>query len=324
MPKQLNRSRFSIAPMMDWTDRHYRYFIRLITQQSLLYSEMVTSGAVLNGDRDKLLAFSPQEGPVVLQLGGSNPKDLAICAKIGEDYGYAEINLNVGCPSDRVQSGKIGACLMADAELVAELLAQMKQAVTIPVTVKHRTGIDDQDSYLFMKEFVQTVMQSACDGFIVHARKAILCGLSPKQNRDVPPLDYPRVYQLKKDLPELSISINGGIKSIQESLLHLAHVDGVMIGREAYHNPFMLAQVDRSIFEQPPRDLTRIQVVEEMLDYIEGYLASGGKLQHISRHMLGLFHAQPNGKLWRRHLSEAASHPDANTKVILDALDRVR
>jgi len=323
MPNNMTHSRLSVAPMMDWTDRHYRYFIRLITKHSLLYSEMVTSGAVLNGDREKLLAFSPQEGPVVLQLGGSDPNDLATCAKIGEDYGYAAINLNVGCPSDRVQSGMIGACLMAHAELVAESLSQMKKAVSIPVTVKHRTGIDDQDSYEFMLGFVQRVMQSDCDGFIVHARKAILSGLSPKQNRDIPPLDYPRVYRLKKELPQLNISINGGIKSIEDSLDHLKQLDGVMIGREAYHNPYMLSGVDQRIFaaQQPP--LSRIEVVENMLDYIERYLAKGGKLQHISRHMLGLFHARPGGKGWRRHISEAASRADADTRVIIEALKLV-
>ncbi len=324
MPQDPLAHRLSIAPMMDWTDRHYRYFMRLITKQSLLYSEMVTTGAVLNGDREKLLGFSPEEDPLVLQLGGSDPKELALCAKIGEDYGYRQINLNVGCPSDRVQNGRIGACLMAEAELVAESVVQMKQAVKIPVTVKHRTGIDDLDSYEFLHGFVACISQSNCDAFIVHARKAILSGLSPKQNREIPPLDYQRVYRLKADFPELSISINGGVKSLDQALQHLQQVDGVMIGREAYHNPYILASADQQIFADTSPVVDRFAVAEAMIDYIEKYLKQGGKLQHISRHILGLFHSQPNGKLWRRHLSEAATRPDADAKVVKQALDLVR
>lgn len=284
---------------------------------------MVTTGAVINGDRDKLLGFNKQEHPLALQLGGSNPTDLAISAKIGEDYGYDEINLNVGCPSDRVQSGRIGACLMAEPELVGECISAMKNVVDLPVTVKHRIGIDDQDSYEELKDFVNCVAQSGCDSFIVHARKAVLSGLSPKQNREIPPLIYDRVYQLKKDFPQLEIILNGGIKSIGESLEHLKHVDGVMMGREAYSNPFLLSQVDHKVFNQRDHDISRVAVIESLLPYIETHLAKGGKLQHISRHVLGLFHAQPNGKAWRRALSEGATKPTADIQTISDALSLV-
>ncbi|PCI73142.1 MAG: tRNA dihydrouridine(20/20a) synthase DusA [Gammaproteobacteria bacterium] len=323
MSRSLNRS-VSIAPMMDWTDRHCRYFHRLITKQSLLYTEMVTTGAVINGDREKLLSFNQEEHPIALQLGGSDPKTLAECAKIGEDYGYDEINLNVGCPSDRVQSGRIGACLMADPELVRDGIFAMKQSCKIPVTVKHRIGIDDQDSYAELVNFVRIVAESGCDSFIVHARKAILSGLSPKQNRDIPPLIYDRVYQLKKDFPKLEIIINGGIKTIEASLNHLNFVDGVMIGREAYHNPYMLASVDNEFFGSDKKLLSRVEIAEQMLPYIERHISQGGKLQHISRHILGLFHAQPNGKQWRRHLSESATKPNAGIEVIREALSLVK
>ena len=323
MSLSLNRI-VSIAPMMDWTDRHCRYFHRLITQQTLLYTEMVTTGAIINGDREKLLSFNHEEYPIALQLGGSDPKALAECAKIGEDYGYDEINLNVGCPSDRVQSGKIGACLMAEPELVRDGILAMKQACNVPVTVKHRIGIDDQDSYFELVNFVRIVAESGCDSFIVHARKAILSGLSPKQNREIPPLIYDRVYQLKKDFPALEIIINGGIKTIKETQEHLIKVDGVMIGREAYHNPYMLASVDREFFDSDKKLSSRVEIAEMMLPYIEQHISKGGKLQHISRHMLGLFHAQPNGKQWRRHLSESATKPNASIEVIIDALSLVK
>jgi len=310
--------------MMDWTDRHCRYFHRLITKNTLLYTEMVTSGAVINGDREKLLGFNQEEYPIALQLGGSDSKALAECAKIGEDYGYDEINLNVGCPSDRVQSGRIGACLMAEPELVRECVFAMKQVSKIPVTVKHRIGIDDQDSYADLVNFVGIVAESGCDSFIVHARKAILSGLSPKQNRDIPPLIYERVYQLKKDFPKLEIIINGGIKTIKETRNHLIKVDGVMIGREAYHNPYMLSSVDNEFFGSDEKLSSRVEIAEQMLPYIERHISKGGKLQHVSRHMLGLFHAQPNGKQWRRHLSESATKPNAGIEVILDALSLVQ
>ncbi|MBV1909859.1 MAG: tRNA dihydrouridine(20/20a) synthase DusA [Kangiellaceae bacterium] len=316
-------NRLSVAPMMDWTDRHARYFLRIFSSETLLYTEMVTSGAVLNGDREKLLGYSSDEHPIALQLGGSNPSDLAECAKIGEDYGYDEINLNVGCPSDRVQSGRIGACLMAEPELVSECVVKMKQATKLPVTVKHRTGIDDLDSYELLHHFVKVVADSGCDSFIVHARKAILSGLSPKQNREIPPLKYDMVYQLKSDFPQLEISINGGIKTISDSLEHLRLVDGVMIGREAYHNPYILAGVDSRVFNQSTKIVSRFEVVNAMIPYIEQHLSVGGKLQHITRHMLGLFHAQPNGKLWRRYLSEKVTKPNAGIKIIKEAVKLV-
>ena len=316
-------NRLSVAPMMDWTDRHARYFLRIFSSETLLYTEMVTSGAVLNGDREKLLGYSSDEHPIALQLGGSNPSDLAECAKIGEDYGYDEINLNVGCPSDRVQSGRIGACLMAEPELVSECVVKMKQATKLPVTVKHRTGIDDLDSYELLHHFVKVVADSGCDSFIVHARKAILSGLSPKQNREIPPLKYDMVYQLKSDFPQLEISINGGIKTISDSLEHLRLVDGVMIGREAYHNPYILAGVDSRVFNQSTKIVSRFEVVNAMIPYIEQHLSVGGKLQHITRHMLGLFHAQPNAKLWRRYLSEKVTKPNAGIKIIKEAVKLV-
>jgi len=316
--------RLSVAPMMDWTDRHARYFLRLITKHTLLYTEMVTTGAVLNGDRDKLLSYDTSEHPIALQLGGCDPVALAECAKIGVDYGYDEINLNVGCPSDRVQSGRIGACLMAEPELVSDCIFAMKKAVSVPVTVKHRIGIDDLDSYELLSKFVQIVSLSGCDSFIVHARKAILSGLSPKQNREIPPLIYDRVYQLKKDFPDLELIVNGGIRSLEETVEHLKQVDGVMIGREAYHNPYILASVDKELFEKDVAPISRIEIVEAMLPYTENYLKSGGKLQHITRHMLGLFHAQPNGKLWRRYLSEAVTKSNSGVDVLPNALSLVR
>jgi len=321
-PVSLERT-ISVAPMMDWTDRHARYFLRLISRQTLLYTEMVTTGAILNGDKEKLLGFSEQEHPIALQLGGSDPADLAECARIAEGWGYDEINLNVGCPSDRVQSGRIGACLMAEPNLVAECVDKMKQATTLPVTVKHRIGIDDQDSYEALFGFVETVAAAGCDSFIVHARKAILSGLSPKQNREIPPLKYELVYRLKKDLPHLEIAINGGIKTLNEARVNLEKVDGVMIGREAYNNPYVLADIDSEIFGLTARPLSRIDVVAAILPYVEKHLASGGKLQHITRHMLGLFHSQPNGKLWRRHLSEKVTKPNAGIDILTSAMDLV-
>jgi tRNA-dihydrouridine synthase A len=318
----LNR-RISIAPMMEWTDRHYRFFARQISANALLYTEMITTGAILHGDFERYLKFDAQEHPIAVQLGGSDPKALAKCAKICEDFGYDEINLNVGCPSDRVQVGKIGACLMAEPNLVAECIEAMSNVVSVPVTVKHRIGIDDLDSYELLSNFVSTVASSGCNTFIVHARKAILSGLSPKQNRTVPPLDYPMVYQLKKDFPALEIIINGGVLSLDEAELHLQHVDGVMIGREAYHNPFILSEVDSRFYAEKNRNLTRIEIMQKFLPYIQSELEKGVKLQHITRHILGLFHAQPNGKLWRRSLSENAHKPDASLAVVEQALNLI-
>ena len=306
--------------MMEWTDRHDRYFLRLISKHAVLYTEMVTTGAILFGDRERHLRFDKTEQPVAVQLGGSNPADLAQCAQICEDFGYNEINLNVGCPSDRVQSGKIGACLMAEPELVAECIAAMQTKVKIPVTVKHRIGIDDLDSYELLSKFVGIVKSSGCSTFIVHARKAILSGLSPKQNREIPPLVYPTVYQLKKDYPDLEIVINGGVTTLRQAEEHLQYVDGVMIGREAYHNPYMLATVDHIFYGELGELKTRAQILELLVPYIESELAQGTRLQHISRHILGLFHAQPRGKLWRRFLSENAYKKDAGIQVVNDAL----
>lgn len=316
-------NRFSIAPMLDWTDRHCRYFHRLLTKNTLLYTEMVTTGAILFGKGD-YLQFSTEEHPIALQLGGSDPADLAKCARIAEERGYDEINLNVGCPSDRVQNGRFGACLMASAQLVADCVAAMRAEVTIPVTVKTRIGIDELDSYEFLCNFIETVQQSGCDTFVVHARKAWLSGLSPKENRDIPPLDYERVYQLKRDYPHLTIAINGGITDLAQIQQHLQHGDGVMVGREAYQNPYILAQVDALLFADHHPVLSRHDVVMQMLPYIDAHLQSGGYLSHITRHMLGLFQGVPGARAWRRHLSENATRRGADTKVVLEALAHIQ
>lgn len=314
----LNR-RFSVAPMLDWTDRHYRYMARLLSRTTLLYTEMVTTGAIIHGQAD-YLQFNVEEHPVALQLGGRDPHDLAFCAKLGEQYGYDEINLNVGCPSNRVQSGGIGACLMKEPQQVAACVAAMKAAVDIPVTVKTRLGVDNDDSFEFLCRFIETVHAQGCDTFIVHARKAWLHGLSPKQNREIPPLNYPRVYQLKQLYPQLTLVINGGITSFSEIHTHLTQVDGAMVGREAYRDPWMLAQVDTELFNLAPLIAEREGLIERMLPYIERHLQQGGRLSHCTRHMIGLFQGVPNGKRWRRYLSEHATHPHAGTEVITDAL----
>ncbi|MCG9666396.1 tRNA dihydrouridine(20/20a) synthase DusA [Vibrio mediterranei] len=316
-------NRLSVAPMLDWTDRHCRYFHRLLSSQTLLYTEMVTTGAIIHGKGD-FLAYNEEEHPVALQLGGSNPADLATCAKLAAERGYDEINLNVGCPSDRVQNGRFGACLMAEPELVAECVAAMKEVVDVPVTVKTRIGIDDQDSYEFLTRFVSLVSEKAgCEQFTIHARKAWLSGLSPKENREIPPLDYPRAYQIKKDFPHLQIAVNGGVKTLEESLEHLKHLDGVMIGREAYQNPYILAQVDQLIFGLDTPVKKRKQVVEEMYPYIERQLANGSYLGHISRHMIGLFQAMPGARQWRRYISENAHKKGAGIEVLETALAKI-
>lgn len=318
-----NASRFSIAPMLDWTDRHCRYFHRLLTQQSLLYTEMVTTGAIIHGKGD-FLAYNQEEHPVALQLGGSNAKDLAVCAKLAQERGYDEINLNVGCPSDRVQNGRFGACLMAEPELVADCIKAMKDVVSIPVTVKTRIGIDDQDSYQFLTDFLSIVNEKGgCDDFTIHARKAWLSGLSPKENREIPPLDYSRAYQVKKDFPHLNIGLNGGIKTLEESLEHLEFVDGVMVGREAYQSPYLLAQVDQKIFGEDKQIKKRSQIVEEMYPYIEQQLSNGSYLGHITRHMLGLFQSMPGARQWRRHISENAHKQGAGIEVVEQALAKI-
>lgn len=320
MKSTLNK--FSVAPMLDWTDRHCRYFHRILTKQSLLYTEMVTTGAILFGKGD-YLTFNAEEHPVSLQLGGSDPVSLAKCAKLAEQRGYDEINLNVGCPSDRVQNGMFGACLMGNATLVADCIKAMQDAVTIPVTVKHRIGIDQQDSYEFVCHFIETIMPY-CQTFIVHARKAWLSGLSPKENREVPPLDYERVYQLKRDYPELVIAINGGITSLEQIKIHLQHVDGVMVGREAYQNPMLLSKIDQQIFAKDHAITNPISAIEQLFPYIELELAKGTQLNHIMRHTLGIFNGKKGAKQWRRYLSENAHKKGAGLEVVEKALSFIQ
>ena len=292
--------RISVAPMMDWTTRDYRFFARLFNPNIVLYTEMVTTGAIIHGDAKRHLDFNSQEHPLVLQLGGSNPQDLVTCTKMAEDWGYNEVNLNVGCPSDRVQNNKIGACLMAEPNLVAECIDQMQKAVSIPVTVKHRIGIDDMQSYDEMLHFVDTVAATGCTHFVVHARIAILQGLSPKENREVPPLRYEDVYRLKRERPNLTIEINGGIKTFEETQQHLQYVDGVMIGREAYHNPYLLAEFGQFWNLDMP---DRFNIMQQMMPYIEKRLAEGAPLSIITRHILGLFQNLPGARKWRQALS---------------------
>ena len=320
--KSLDRT-FSIAPMLDWTDRHYRYFARLMSAKALLYTEMVTTGAILHG-RGDYLAYNQEEHPLALQLGGSNPQDLAKCAKLAFERGYDEINLNVGCPSDRVQNGRFGACLMAEPSLVAECVDAMKQVADVPVTVKTRIGIDDQDSYEFLTNFIDVVQAKGCQAFTIHARKAWLSGLSPKENREIPPLDYDRVYQLKRDYPHLNLSLNGGIKTLAEAKVHLQQLDGVMVGREAYQNPYILAEVDTQLCGLSTKVISRDEVIEQLLPYIEKHLAEGGRLNHITRHIIGLFQGLPGSRSWRRYLSENAHKPGANIDVVLQALNAMR
>lgn len=313
----------SVAPMMDRTDRHFRYLIRQITKFTLLYTEMITTAAIIHGDRHKLLDFSLAEKPLSLQLGGDNPQELALCAKIAEDWGYDEVNLNVGCPSSRVQDGHFGACLMATPHTVAQAIAAMQKAVTIPVTVKHRIGIDDLDRYEDLVNFVRIVSDAGCQYFTVHARKAWLKGLSPKENRDIPLLRYEDVYRLKEDFPHLFIEINGGITNLEQVKQHLKLVDAVMIGRAAYDNPYLFATVDRDIYQQDMIPLTRPQVVEKMYPYIDEWVSKGVKLHSISRHLLQLFAGQPGTKAWKRYISENAHDPDADAQVIQNALAQV-
>ena len=318
-----NYLRFSVAPMMDWTDRHCRVFHRLMSRRARLYTEMLTTGAIIHGDRGRLLGFDPSEHPVALQLGGSEPADLATAAKIGEDFGYDEINLNVGCPSDRVKDGRFGACLMAEPALVAEGVAAMKRAVRIPVTVKCRIGIDDQDPELALDALARGVVAAGADALVVHARKAWLNGLSPKENRDIPPLDYDRVYRLKAALPNVPIIINGGIGSIAEAARHLDHVDGVMLGRAAYQEPWRLLEVDPQLFGEAAPHATMKDVFEAMFPYIEGQLAQGTKLHAMTRHFVGAFHGVPGARAFRRHLAENGVRPGAGVDVLRDAIARV-
>jgi tRNA-dihydrouridine synthase A len=314
--------RLSVAPMLDWTDKHCRYFYRLMSKKTVLYTEMVTTGAILRGKGD-YLSYNDAEHPLVLQLGGSDVKSMTECAKIAEQRGYDEININVGCPSDRVQNGRFGACLMAEPQLVAECVNEMQSATNVPVTVKSRIGIDDLDSYEFLHTFIEQVSAAGCEHFIIHARKAWLTGLSPKQNRDVPPLDYQRVYQIKKDFLNLNISINGGIKSFNEANEHLQHIDGVMIGREIYSSPYMLATADSEIYNTTNQILTRSQIVALMVPYINENVRNGSKASHVLRHMLGLCNGLSGARQFRRHISECANKDGADGQVLLDAFNKV-
>ena len=317
------RGRFSVAPMLDWTTRHCRFFHRQFSRHTLLYTEMVTAPAIIYAKYDHLL-YHPQELPLALQLGGSDPQQLADCAALAEQRGYSEVNLNVGCPSDRVQNGFFGACLMAKADLVAQCIDAMQQRINIPVTVKTRIGMDDLDSYEFLCDFVEKVAAVGCQDFIIHARKAWLSGLSPKENREIPPLDYARVYQLKRDFPQLKIAINGGIKTIEEIQRHLQYVDGVMVGREAYQNPQLLGYIDQVLFDPNAAIVTPLEAVEKMFPYIERELQQGVPLVAITRHMLGAFQNQRGARQWRRYLSENAHKTGAGIEVVEKALSFVQ
>jgi len=324
MKSAIYNHRFSIAPMMDWSDHNCRYFWRLLTKQALLYTEMVTTGALIHGDRKRFLHFNREEHPVALQLGGSDPKDLARCARWAQEWGYDEVNINCGCPSDRVQSGMFGACLMGNPDLVAECVKAMMDSCDIPVTVKHRIGIDHMESYEQLLEFIVPVAAAGCSVFIVHARKAWLQGLSPKENREIPPLNYPWVYQLKQDFPHLTIVVNGGIQTIEDCQTHLAHVDGVMLGREAYQNPWMLAQVDKQLFGIDSPTKSRDDILMDLLPFTERHLAQGGQLNHITRHILGLYQGVPGARKFRRHLSENAYKKEAGVSILAEAYALVR
>jgi len=314
----------SVAPMMDWTDRHDRFFLRLISRQALLYTEMVTTGAVLHGDRQRLLRFDGAEHPVACQLGGSEADDLARAAEIVAGFGYDEVNLNCGCPSDRVQKGRFGACLMAEPQTVAAGVKAMIAATSLPVTVKSRIGVDEMEDYADLKRFIEIVADAGCRSFIVHARKAWLKGLSPKENREIPPLRYELVYRLKQELPELTIVLNGGVTTLDQAAAHLAHVDGVMIGRAAYQEPYMLAEADRRFFGATAPVPSRRDVLEAFIPYVERELAEGTPLAHMTRHILGLYNGLPGARAFRRYLSENAHRPGADASLILEAAEKVR
>ena len=315
--------RFCIAPMMDWTDRHCRYFHRILSRRARLYTEMLTAAAVLYGDRERLLRFDPAEHPVALQLGGSDPAQLAIAAGIGEGFGYDEINLNIGCPSERVQDGSFGACLMREPGLVAKAVAAIKARVKIPVTVKCRTGVDEQDPETALIALAERVAEAGCDVLIVHARKAWLKGLSPKENREVPPLDYALVHALKRRMPEFPIVLNGGLSAIPQMRAELEHLDGVMVGRAAYQNPALLMEADRAFFRQTAPVQSRREAVEAFLPYVEAQLAEGVPLHAMTRHLLGLFNGEPGARAWRRHLAAEALKPRAGVDVLRGALEYV-
>jgi tRNA-dihydrouridine synthase A len=316
-------NRFSVAPMMEWTDRHCRFFHRLLTRRTLLYTEMLTTGAIIHGDRARLVAFDPAEQPVAIQLGGSDPRALAECARISEDLGYMEVNLNVGCPSDRVQEGRFGACLMAEPDLVGDCVAAMKAAVRIPVTVKCRIGIDEQDPEAALDTMAASVIAAGADALVVHARKAWLKGLSPKENRDIPPLDYGRVYRLKQARPDLEIIINGGVTTLAQAQEHLAHVDGVMMGRAAYQDPWQLLQVDPLLFGEAAPFASPKEAAEGFIPYLERELARGARLHSMTRHILGLFRGVPGARLFRRYLATEAFKPGAGIAVYREALAQI-
>ena len=318
---EIDHHRLSVAPMMRRTDRHCRYFLRQISRHVLLYTEMVPSGTLLEGDSEEVLRFDPEEHPLVLQLGGDDPEELRDCAVLAEEAGYDEINLNVGCPSPRVRRGSFGACLMKEPETVARVVAAMRNAVEIPVTVKHRLGVDDLDSFRNLRRFVETVAGAGCRTFVIHARKAWLQGLSPRENREIPPLRYEEVHRLKEELPRLRIEINGGFESLSEVRDQLRLVDGVMLGRAAYARPYLLAAADREVFEDPRAESsTRREIVRRMLPYVERETAAGEPLDRITRHMLGLFHGEPGSRAWRRILSEEARTRGAGVEVLKEAL----
>ncbi len=317
-------ARIAVAPMLDRTDRHFRYLVRLLAPRALLYTEMVVARAILRGDRAKLLDFDPAEHPLVLQLGGSQPEEMAAAAVWGERHGYDAINLNIGCPSDRVQSGNFGACLMAEPAVVADCVLAIRGAVAIPVSIKTRIGIDDHDDYAFLRSFIERQMAAGCTEFIVHARKAILQGLSPAENRSIPPLRYPLVYRLKTEFPALHITLNGGIRNTADAQAHLRHVDGVMIGRQAYSDPWWLGELDRVTGAHDPRaQHSRADIVRMMAEYAEMALAGGARMHHVTRHMLGLYANQPGARRWRRFVTEAAQRPDAGPDLLLRSLDYV-
>lgn len=309
--------RFCVAPMLDWTDRHQRYFLRLITKHAWLYTEMVTTGALIYGDTDRYLRFNKEEHPVALQLGGSDPTDMAHCTALATEYGYDEVNINVGCPSERVQKGAFGACLMLEPSLIAECIKAMHdKEPDMPITVKNRIGVDEQDSYQLLCDFIGTVAEAGCETFIVHARKAWLKGLSPKENREVPPLSYETVHRLKQDFPHLEIIINGGFKDLEGSFAQLEHVDGVMMGREAYHNPYALSKVDQMFYDSREDFRTHAEIFEQLLVYVDNELAGNTSLKHITRHILGLFHGMNGAKAWRRYLSENAYRQESGIEVL--------
>ncbi len=310
----------AVAPMMDWTDRHCRFFLRLISKRAWLYTEMVTTGAILFGDRERFLAFDEAEHPIALQLGGSEPEALAKAAAEGEKFGYDEININIGCPSDRVQNGRFGACLMAEPDLVADGVRAIRDRISLPVTVKTRIGIDDRDHYGFLRDFVGRITDAGCRHVVIHARKAILAGLSPKENREIPPLDYGRVHRLKRDFPDVIVILNGGLKTSAQIIEQIDNVDGVMIGREAYQNPFALIDMEQALFGSDEMAGTRHDVVRQFLNYVDDQRTAGVPLKSMTRHILGLFNGLPGARAWRRHLSEHAVRADAGPEVIEAAL----